>query len=147
MVGVYLFLLILLLPLALVAMIVYAIVNSKKGEAYEKFNSGVKIIFAYIFVIASLFAMVIGVISGTRSLLDYTMPDTIKSVANTTSVAESVKVYGEKNSEMTVGLQIQNDKNTAMVNFVSSITTALVAIPIFIYYGKIVKRERQKSKR
>lgn len=147
MVGVYLFLLILLLPLALVAMIVYAVVNSKRGEAYEKFSSGVKIIFAYIFVIASLFAMVIGVISGTRSLLDYTIPDTIKSVEDTTIVSESVKVYEEKSTDIVVGLKIQNEKNTAMVNFASSITTALVAIPIFIYYGKIVKRERQKSKK
>lgn len=146
--AILIIILLLIVPPALVAMTVVAIVNRNKENAYKNFVKSLKIVFSYTFIIGSLILMIFGTVYGVDSILNYMYPDTIEIVADTeiSGERELSTIENEKDMyDMTAGLKIQNDKNSALVGFFTSISTLAVSIPLFIFFNKQVREKSIKE--
>jgi len=155
-------------PLGFIALIVVAIVNRSKGGEHKVFESGVRIIFGYFFVIASLFIIVIGSIVAVNSLLNYYIPNTnaqapilpiktniseisiynedydknIDEVIKTTTVKDSLDKAAYDKYYQEVALQ--DEKSNSMRDAATAITLVIVTIPIFICFSKLVKKHKEE---
>lgn len=146
MIGIFMFIALLLLPLAVIAMIIVAAVNKDKSDAYKIFSHGVKTVFSYVFIIGSLLSIIFGTILGVDAVLNYFYPDTVEIVADTEKISNNDKDYSinEKVSyEMPAGEKIKNEKNQAIAEAAGSLSLVAVTIPVFIYFNKQVRGDRK----
>lgn len=113
--GVFTFILILVLPVALVSLIISAAVSKDKGE-YTKFKNGVKISYTYIIVIVTLLMIIISSISAVSSVANYLLPESEITSNNT--------------------YDVRIEKNESIRNIAISASVLIVAIPLFIINSK-----------
>ena len=137
--GVFAGSLILLVPAGIVALIIAAAVNKDKGHDASRFSLGVRTVYTYIIVIATLFMIIAGTITAVSSLLDYFLPESeLEVVAN-----ECTDYYSSSYcSATTKEIRIKNEKNLGMTEFASSLALVLVATPLFVAHSKEAKRLR-----
>jgi len=138
--GVFAGVLVMLVPVAIVALIVAAAVNKDKGNDSTRFSNGVRAVYTYIIVIATLFMIIAGTITAVSSLLDYFLPESELEV-----VGENCRDYYSSSycSATTKEIKIQNEKNIGMTEFASSLALVIVAIPLFVTHSKEAKRLRE----
>lgn len=135
-----------LIPIIVISIIILIIAGRKKEKSHNAFKRSMKIVFAYICLITSLLAMVIGIVTTVKAILDYTMPDTVVSIETNIDKKQVFKIDDETYmTDVQAGLQIQNEKNDAMVKIISALATIFVSMPIFIYFRTIVKKEKNKD--
>lgn len=116
--------------------------NRKKEHNQDNFKQSMRMIFSYIFLILSLFSMVIGVVYITDSLLDYFLPNEVVQVVDNKAEKSFKQV---KSNNLMVELDLQNEKNTAIVNLYTSIATVATSVPVFVYFSKQVKNKKEKQ--
>lgn len=128
-----------LIPVAIIALIVVAIINKDKGKDVSNFSVGVKTFYTYIIVITSLFMIVAGTITSVSSLLDYFLPESELEV-----MENDCKDYSSSGfcSPAIKEVRIRNEKNLGITEFASSIALVLVATILFITHSKEAKRLR-----
>lgn len=135
--------LIFLIPSAVIALIVTAAINKEKGNDASKFANGVKTVYTYIIVIATLIMIISGTIVAVNSLLDYFLPESEMEY-------DCTDYYSYKYCEMTTKeLRVQNEKNEGITEFASSITLIIISVPLFIMNSKEAKKliaEKGKNK-
>ncbi|MBQ8044412.1 MAG: hypothetical protein IJ272_09780 [Clostridia bacterium] len=133
--------LIFLIPSAIVALIVTAAINKEKGNDVTKFSIGVKTVYTYIIVIATLFMIVSGTIVAVSSLLDYFLPESeFESEYNCTDYYSSSYC-----NTVTQETRIQNEKNAGITEFASSLALVLVVTPLFVTHSKEAKKLRDEK--
>lgn len=140
--GFFGFLIAILIPTAIVALIVAAAVNKEKGNDALKFSTGVKAVYTYIIVIATLFIIISGTIVAVSSLLDYFLPESeLESVEDCTDYYSSSYC-----SATTKEIRIQNEKNAGITEFAASLALVVIAIPLFVTHSKEAKKLRDEKK-
>ena len=107
-------------PVAIIALIVSAIVKRKK-ESNDDFENVIRNIYCYIILIIALFSIVAGTITVFRVGLDILLPE--ESVYN----------------------NAQLEKNENIVEVLSTLSIVLTCIPIFLYHNKITKMLKSKK--
>ena len=134
--GILLVVLVAFIPTAIIGLIIGAAVNKDKGNDVSRFTNGVNAIYTYILIIASLLMIIIGVIAGINSLLDYFLPD-----SEVPGYCEDM--YYEVCTEGQKALMIRNEKNGGIIGFATCAAIVLVALPIFTSNSKEAKRLRE----
>lgn len=136
----------------LIAVIVISAVAKSKGKTYKDFILGARILFAYFFVIISLFAIVIGSIVSVNAMLNYYIPDSKINTENMNKInysddyyTEEEKIQIQEYSEYNLEVQIENEKSNFLKESLSTISFVIIAIPIFIYFSKVVKKHKDEN--
>ena len=117
-----------IIPIAIVALIVYAIVKKSK-ESKGGFETAIRNIYCYIILIITLFAIVIGTIAVFRVGLDVLLPE--ESTSSYTSAYNNP----------------EREKNEKIVEVFSTLSLVITCIPIFMYHNKITKEIREEQKK
>ena len=128
--GILAFVLIALLPVGIIVLIVSAAVNKEKGNNTTKFANGVRTVYTYIIVIATLFMIIAGTIVAVPSILDYFLPES----------ELEVPYYSQDKQEHE--LEIRNERYEGLTNFVTSLAIVVIATPIFLSYSAEAKKLR-----
>ena len=140
--GVFGVLLTILIPTAIVALIVTAAINKEKGNDVSKFFIGVKAVYTYIIVIATLFMIISGTIVAVSSLLDYFLPESeLESLEYDCTDYYSSKYCNATTKE----LRIRNEKNTGITEFAASLALVVIATPLFVTHSKEAKKLRDEK--
>lgn len=138
--GVFAGVLVMLVPVAIVALIIAAAVNKDKGNDASKFSMGVRAVYTYVIVIATLFMIIAGTITAVSSLLDYFLPESeLEAVEDRDCDDYYSSGYCNEQAKQ---LAIKNEKNEGMTAFASSLALVLVATPLFVSYSKEAKKIR-----
>jgi ABC-type Fe3+ transport system permease subunit len=116
-----------LIPIAVLALIIGAILKKKdatqNGSEKRNFESAIRAIYIYLVLICALCAIIGGIISTFNYGLDVLLPE---------------ESYNTTNSDL-------QDRNENIVQFATNISIFIVAIPIFIYHSKIAKKANKES--
>ena len=136
--AIFAIILTMLVPSAIIALIIAAAVNKEKGADGTRFSLGVKTVYTYIIVIATLFMIVAGTIVAVSSLLDYFLPE---------SELEECTDYNSSYycSEATKLIRIKNEKNAGITEFAASLAVVIIATPLFISHSKEAKKLREEK--
>ena len=126
-----------LVPAAIVAFIVCAVINNEKGNDVSKFSNGVRTVYTYVIIIATLIMIVVGTIVAVSSLLDYFLPESELEYRCTDN-------YSSRYCKSTTKEQrVQNERNMGITEFASSLALVIVSTPIFVSYSKDAKGLRE----
>ena len=126
-----------LVPAAIIALIVCAAINNDKGNDVSKFSNGVRTVYTYVIIIATLIMIVAGTIVAISSLLDYFLPESELEYKCTDKYSSRYCTATTKEQ------RIQNEKNIGITEFAGSLALVAVATPIFISYSNEAKRLRE----
>ena len=125
-----------LIPSGIVALIVTAAINKEKGNEVSKFSQGVQTVYTYIIIISTLIMIVAGSIVAVSSLLDYFLPES--ELEN-----NCADYYSSSYCKVTSKEQrVQNEKNSGITEFASSLALVTIAIPIFVTHSNEAKKTR-----
>lgn len=111
-----------ILPIAIVALIISAIVKKNK-ENKNGIEETIRNIYVYIILIITLVAIITGVISTFRIGLDLLLPE--KSIYESSYQSE------------------QQERNESIIEFFTEMSLVISVIPVFIYHNKIAKKARK----
>ncbi len=112
-----------IIPIAVIALIVTAIIKKKK-ESNNDFEISIRNIYCYLILIITLFIIVTGTINTIRVGLDVLLPE------------EKISYSYYYNEE-------QQTKNSNIVEMLSTLALVVTCIPIFVYHNKITKELRK----
>lgn len=133
--------LVFLIPTAVIALIVTAAINKEKGNGAVKFNQGVKTVYTYVIVIATLCIIIAGTITAVSSLLDYFLPESELETVEDCEDKYSSRYCGEKLKE----LRVRNEKNAGITEFAASLALVAVSTPLFVIHSKEAKKIREEK--
>ena len=140
--GVFGGMLFVLIPTAIVALIVAAAIHKEKGDDGSRFSIGVKSVYTYIVIIATLFMIISGTIVSVSSLLDYFLPESeMETIDDKCNEYYSNSYCNEDMRE----IRIRNEKNSGITEFAGSLALVIVAAPIFVSHSREVKRLRNEK--
>lgn len=111
-------------PIAVVVLIVTAIVKRNKEEK-NNFDETVRNIYVYIILIITLITIITGVIATFRMGLDIILPE--KSIVENSYSDEQI------------------ERNEMIVEFATTLSLLIVAIPIFVYHNNLAKKARENN--
>lgn len=133
--------LVFLIPAAVLTLIVTAAINKEKGNGFVKFNQGVKAVYTYVIVIATLCIIIAGTITAVSSLLDYFLPESELETVEDCEYKYSSTYCGEKVKE----LRVRNEKNAGITEFAASLALVVIATPLFVVHSKEAKKIREEK--
>lgn len=137
------FILTMLIPSSIIALIIAAAVNKEKGTDSARFSLGVKTVYTYIIVIATLFMIISGTIVAVPSLLDYFLPESELEVTQDDCTDYYSSIYCDVTTK---DVRVRNEKNAGITEFAASLALVLVAVPLFVSHSKEAKRLREEKK-
>ena len=117
-------LIICMIPIIVVILIITAIIKKNNKEEKNNFDETIRNIYVYIILIITLVAIISGVIVAFRIGLDIILPE------------ESV--YGNIYNNQ------QQERNANIIEFSTTLSLVVAAIPVFIYHNKLVKQSKEK---
>lgn len=122
---IFLGLLMLIVPIAIIVLIVQAI--AKRNKTKKDFDNIMRSVYIYSILIITLIVIITGAISAFSVGLDVLLPEKYTSG----------NVYNNQEREL----------NINMVNLLTNIAAVVTCLPIFIHHNKLAKKDRDiKSK-
>lgn len=118
-IGILGILLVCFFPVAVIIFIISAVAKRNKEEKGD-FEESIRNKYIYIILIISLITIISGVISAFRTGLDILLPEETE--------------YSYEYEEQ--------DRNRNIIEFTTTTSLVISAIPIFIYHNKLVKKEK-----
>lgn len=143
--GIFVGFMFFIIPVIIITIIVIAIVRkNKEGEKADSFEKIVRMVYVYILLIAFLFMTVGSIIYAFNSAIDYFIPE---SQITNTAAAEKVKTtssiypdyYNDEIQKLQEENNLRNEKNRSLTDLATAIAMAVVAVPMFIYHGKLAR--------